>query len=112
MVFGVFDGLHEGHRHFLSEAAKRCETLVVVVARPETSVALKNRPPQESLEERIKKIQEFNPSCTVVPGDSELGQWQIIAEHAPDTVFLGHDQKELEGALTKMKLPCVFLSHF
>lgn len=33
MVFGVFDGLHPGHRAFLRQARKKGDKLIVVVAR-------------------------------------------------------------------------------
>ncbi|OGG47507.1 hypothetical protein A3D66_00435 [Candidatus Kaiserbacteria bacterium RIFCSPHIGHO2_02_FULL_50_9] len=112
MVFGVFDGLHKGHRYFFTEAAKRCETLVVVVARPETNTALKARVPKQSLEERIKKIQEFNRDFLVIPGDQELGQWQVVKTHSPDAILLGHDQQKLKEALAEMRVPFIFLSRY
>ena len=109
MVFGVFDGLHEGHRHFLSEAAKRCGELVVVVARDETSAALKGRVPREALGERLARLRAWNPSLVAVWGDKALGDWAVVGEYAPDIIFLGHDQRALGAALAPLRIPLEFL---
>ena len=45
MVFGVFDGLHEGHKYLLTEAAKLCDELVVVVTLDEAVATLKGHLP-------------------------------------------------------------------
>jgi FAD synthetase len=45
IAFGVFDGLHEGHRHFLREARKLGGRLTVAVAHDEAVVMLKGRRP-------------------------------------------------------------------
>jgi len=46
MVFGVFDGLHQGHKHFLQAAAKRCKQLIVVVTVPAVVSVLKKHKPR------------------------------------------------------------------
>jgi cytidyltransferase-like protein len=111
MVFGVFDGLHEGHKYFLREAAGKCKTLTVVVARDNAVLHLKNKKPQHSLHERIQAIKEFDPSLTVVAGDEMEGVWNILKEYAPKQVFLGYDQQGIGAVLEKRGIPCVFLSH-
>lgn len=95
MVFGVFDGLHGGHTYFLREAASKCDDLVVVVALPETSLALKGRPPALSLSERMQGVRLCDPKFIVIPGDVVPGSWEVLAAYKPDVVFLGYDQKEL-----------------
>ncbi len=45
VVFGVFDGLHEGHKKFLTDAAARCVELIVVVAHPKAVLTLKKKYP-------------------------------------------------------------------
>ncbi len=109
MVFGVFDGLHEGHKHFLSLAAKQCKKLIVVVTPSNIVEILKNHPPKYSYEERIKKIALFDPSFDVVTGDTTLGQWNVLRDHRPDMVFLGYDQKALAAELENRAVPFIFL---
>jgi cytidyltransferase-like protein len=41
MVFGTFDGIHDGHRYFLNEAKKFGDKLVVAVAKDTTVKTLK-----------------------------------------------------------------------
>jgi len=45
MVFGVFDGLHEGHLFFLDEAQKYGDNLIIVVA---SDINVKNIKKHES----------------------------------------------------------------
>ena len=66
MVFGVFDGLHEGHRYFLGKAKEKADNLIVVVAVPETIQILKNRGAKRTLHERMSAVKEFGTSFTVV----------------------------------------------
>jgi FAD synthetase len=99
MVFGVFDGVHEGHRYFLREAKKLGDTLIVVVARDENVKALKGKEPRMKLEERIKAIEAENLASEIVPGDDSAGTWNILGKYEPDVVALGYDQKALRGSI-------------
>ncbi len=113
MVFGVFDGLHEGHRHFLSEAANNCDELVVVVALSETAERLKGRAPKHDFKERAKAVAAFNPKFLVVSGDTAIGAWSVLEKHGPDMVFLGHDQDGIAKELKRRDVPFTTLSpHF
>lgn len=113
LVFGVFDGLHEGHRHFLSQALTLCDELIVVVAQSETVQTLKGHAPKYSYKERRSAITAFKDTLTIVPGDFVLGSWSAIHTHKPDVVFLGYDQYSIAEELKKMAIPMVFLeSHY
>ncbi|MDO8566202.1 MAG: adenylyltransferase/cytidyltransferase family protein [Candidatus Moranbacteria bacterium] len=109
VVFGVFDGLHKGHKYFLTEAAKRCEKLIVAVTAGEAVLQLKGHLPRYGQNERITAIQNFNPKLTVVRGDRVLGKWTVLKKYAPNVVFLGHDQQAIAKELTKLHTPFVFL---
>ena len=112
MVFGVFDGFHLGHHFFLKEALLRCDTLVVVVALAQVVQKLKKRAPIHSLEERVAAVKDFDSRLTVVPGDSELGTWQVLKDHAPEVVYLGHDQHALGEALDTIGMAHEFIGAF
>ncbi len=113
MVFGVFDGLHEGHKHFLSEATKNCNELVVAVTPSETVLKLKGRAPKRDFKERAGTVAAFNPRFFVVSGDTTLGAWGVLEEHQPDMVFLGYDQDGIAEELKKKGVSFATLpSHF
>lgn len=112
MVFGVFDGFHEGHRYFLQEAQKQCEKLVVVVAHPDIVLALKQRIPLRSLSERIQAICDFNEHFEVTSGDTETGTWSALKRYQPNLVLLGYDQKHLGDELTKMDISHLFITSY
>lgn len=109
VVFGVFDGLHKGHRYFLTEAIKRCEKLIVAVTAEEAVLQLKGHLPRYEQKERISAIRNFNPKLTVVQGDRVLGKWSVLKKYTPNIVFLGHDQQAIAEELTKLHTSFVFL---
>ena len=73
LVFGTFDGLHDGHRFFLQEARKQGEKLIASVARDEIVERFKKKRPRQTLAERMNALTESNVVDTAVAGDSELG---------------------------------------
>lgn len=109
VVFGVFDGLHEGHKYFLNEALGNVETLIVVVA-PDSAVrTLKGKQPTHTLEERIQAVRALNSSFTAMSGDEAKGEWSVIHSEKPDMVFLGHDQQDVAEELTKLGVSFQYL---
>ena len=100
IIFGVFDGIHEGHRVFISDAKKEGERLVGIVARDSVVVALKERSPVNNEVMRIKQLLEVPEMDSVFLGDLEQGTYNIIKEIKPDVIFLGYDQKELGDDLS------------
>ena len=110
MVFGVFDGLHAGHRYFLTQASEQCERLIVVVTLPEIVELLKKRLPHYEYEERVAEIQAFDPLLKIVPSDKTLGGWNVVKKYAPEIVFLGYDQQAMAAELTKIDIPFIYLN--
>src|SRR6185369_2106094 len=112
MVFGVFYGLHPGHRFFLREASLRCQKLIVVVALPEVVEKIKKRIPRHTYQERVAAIASFG-DFLIIPSDKETGSWKVFDRHKPDIVFLGYDQLALGQALQEISMPHAFIgSHY
>ena len=106
MVFGVFDGLHEGHKAYLSQALSKCAALTVVLTPSEVSEALKKRKPLHSYERRKEDLVSFDSRLRVVSGDSSLGEWKIFDRENPDVGFLGYDQgRGIVSELEKRGIP-------
>lgn len=99
MVFGVFDGLHAGHRAFLTAAKKRGTELIAVVARDEVVRLLKSKTPRRDEKARVRAIHESGLADRVVLGDKKQGTYRVIARYAPDSICLGYDQKMLAAHL-------------
>jgi len=99
LIFGVFDGIHEGHRQFLKQASEHGDFLIAAVTRDEVAVELKGKNPQRSLEVRMRELEATGLVDEVVAGDSVLGRWKVIETCRPDSVALGYDQEELGDAL-------------
>ncbi len=90
MVFGTFDDLHPGHRHFL-ESASTFGPLTVVVARDVNVERIKNKKPQYSERERASAIRGAFPHVDVLLGHpTDFLHW--IHQKKPDLILLGYDQ--------------------
>lgn len=113
LVFGTFDGLHDGHRYFLREARKRGNYLVAVVAEDAVVKKLKGRAPCNPLAGRLAGLRATGLVDEAVPGDNALGSWNAVKKYSPDIVCLGYDQTELEKALReyiqKKRLPLALI---
>ena len=109
MVFGVFDNFHPGHEYFLTEAAKLCEELTVVVTPSLVVRLLKKADPKNSFDVRLAAICKYNVRYNVVQGDETLGSWTILQKYSPDIVILGYDQSGLAEELARRDVPYVTL---
>lgn len=99
MVFGVFDGIHEGHRYFFQEAKKSGDYLIAVVAKDHLIEKLKKRPPKTNLVERCRELEKEKIIDEVIVGDDELGAWDVLKKHRPEVIALGYDQQALKENL-------------
>ena len=103
MVFGVFDGVHEGHRHFLQRAKTHGDYLVVVVARDEQVQLLKDKMPRNSEDTRRAHLIAEQVADEIILGDEEMGSWGVLRAHEPAIVAVGYDQHALHKALRESK---------
>ncbi len=100
MATGVFDLLHIGHLHYLKEAKKLGDELVVVIATDETVRKRKHNPviPQEM---RRELVEALKPVDKAVIGHTD-DPLKIVEEMKPDIIALGYDQNA-EGLEKKLK---------
>lgn len=96
MTFGVFDGLHKGHKYFLNQAKKMGDKLVVIVAKDSVVERLKNKTSRYNVKERVVALKMFGSADDVREGDDTLGSWNIISRIKPQFIAVGYDQEELE----------------
>lgn len=118
MVFGVFDLLHNGHRHFLSEAKRLGTKLIVVLAKDIVVQKLKGKLPRHSLSKRRQNLEAEKLADEVVTGDKKVGSWNVIRKNLPDVIALGYDQKELSKSLedflaeNNCHIPMIFIKPY
>jgi len=114
MVFGVFDLIHEGHRHFLREAKKFGRQLIAVAASDASVIKLKGFIPVHPLSDRVNNLEAEMLADKILKGDDDLGSWRILKNHTPDVIALGYDQKNLaeslKGFIAKNKLQIKLVS--
>lgn len=101
LVFGTFDGLHEGHLNFFRQAKEYGDYLIAVIARDENVKNLKGKLPKFSEKERLYQVQKCELVDETMLGD-KMG-YTVIEKINPDVVCIGYDQKYSPLAL-KMRL--------
>jgi FAD synthetase len=91
LATGVFDILHPGHVHFLTEARKLGDELVVVVARDSVAQRMKRLPfiPENI---RVTMVASLKPVDKAILG-VEGNIYDILTVVKPDIVALGYDQE-------------------
>ncbi len=99
MASGVFDILHMGHVHYLTEARALGDELWVVVACDDTVRKLKHDPitPEKM---RAELVGSLKPVAHAIIGKSG-GRYEVVKQIAPDIIALGHDQPPDDDILQK-----------
>ena len=91
MATGAFDLLHLGHLHYLKEAKKLGDELIVVVATDATVRKEKHEPiTPENM--RMEMVASLKPVDRAVLG-YEKDHNRIVEEIKPDIIAVGYDQK-------------------
>ena len=101
LVFGTFDGLHEGHRDFFRQAKEYGDYLVVVVGRDSTVQRTKNKLPKFNEQERLKAVQECKFVNEARLGNEGNNPYKIIEEVNPKIICLGYDQTHFTDKLSQ-----------
>ena len=94
MVFGTFDGLHEGHLHFFKQAKKLSPNsfLIVSIARDKNVKKIKGMFPRLSEYGRMNLVKKSSaPDRVVLSGVGD--HIPHIVRERPDVIALGYDQK-------------------
>ena len=112
MVFGTFDGLHPGHYHFLQEAKKMGDYLIVVIARDITVKRVKGNKPLKNELRRKEEIIKTKLANKVILGNFK-NPYKVIKDQQPNMIVLGYDQKvftkDLRKELKKINLSKIII---
>lgn len=102
LVFGVFDGFHDGHKYFLKEALKKADEVIVAVAPNGVVQKMKKKTPKKDIVERLQAVSDFDNRIHAVVGDEEQGSWKVLINAQPDIVLIGYDQTAIADEMKKM----------
>ncbi len=102
MIFGTFDGLHEGHANFFKQARNLHQNayLIVSIARDRNVFRVKGKYPVKNEKVRMLLVKKCKLADKVVLGNLNNHLPHIIMER-PDIIALGYDQKEYVKNLKK-----------
>ena len=90
MASGVFDILHLGHIHYLSEAKKLGDELVVVVASDSTVLRRKKHKPITPATQRVQIISALKSVDEAIIG-REGKTYDALEDVRPDILALGYE---------------------
>ncbi len=99
MATGVFDLLHTGHVHFLTEARGLGDELVVVVARDSTARRFKHEPIMGEAS-RVVLVGALKPVDRAILGN-QGDIYEILDDIRPDVIALGFDQIHNEDKIVE-----------
>ncbi len=99
MASGVFDIIHLGHVHYLEQARKLGDELVVVVATDKTVRKMKHEPITPG-NMRVQLVNSLKPVTSAVLGHED-DIFRTVEEIRPDIIALGFDQKFDEAELVR-----------
>ncbi|MBI4653028.1 adenylyltransferase/cytidyltransferase family protein [Candidatus Kuenenbacteria bacterium] len=108
MVFGTFDILHQGHKHFLKQAKQYGNFLIVVIARDVTVKQVKGKLPDKNEKQRQQAVIKSNLADKVVLGNLK-NKYAVIKKFKPDIICLGYDQEYFVSQLKSEINPAPFL---
>lgn len=100
MVFGTFDGLHEGHMDFFRQAKEHGDYLIAVAGRDVNIKKNKGHFPKKRERERFTDLQKCKLVDKPVLG-YEDDPYKIIEMLKPDVICLGYDQRYFTDNLPK-----------
>lgn len=94
LTFGTFDIVHKGHEHYLQEAKKFGDKLIVIIARDSNVLKERGKLPKNKEDKRKEDVELLNIASKVMLGydDDKL---KIIQELKPTVICLGYDQNSL-----------------
>ena len=101
VVFGVFDGLHQGHRAMLTQARRHVDVLTAIIPSDDMVYRLKGKRPRYTWTERAQTLSASGLVMNVRIGDEILGEYHVLDEIHPDIIFLGYDQLDLKSDLER-----------
>lgn len=102
MVFGTFDGLHEGHLHFFKQAKSFMKNsfLIASIARDKNVFMIKGKRPVLDEKKRLALMNKCSLVDKVVLSGIKNHIPHIVKER-PDIIALGYDQKAYVKNLKK-----------
>jgi len=90
LVFGTFDGIHEGHIRFLDQARRHGDYLMGVVARDANVRKTKGSKPVNGERKRIREVRRHVDAAIL--GERKV-TYQLIKKLKPDVICIGYDQQ-------------------
>jgi FAD synthetase len=102
MVFGTFDGLHEGHLDFFRQAKSfmKSSFLIASIARDKNVLRIKGKYPDKNEKARMALVKKCKLVDQVVLSGVK-NHISHIVKIRPDIIALGYDQKDYVKNLKK-----------
>lgn len=92
LLFGTFDGIHEGHRNLFAQARAFGDSIHVIVARDATVQQVKGRKPRATEQERLAALKQ-EPGIAHAHLGALGDKYAALQTIRPHVIALGYDQE-------------------
>lgn len=113
LVFGIFDGIHKGHRDFFREAKTYGDYLIAVVAQDHIVEHLLGVPPKINFADRFAHLETVDEVDKVAIGEPIASVADLVTRYRADAVVFAADQELLREDLEQQRknIPFAFTVH-
>lgn len=99
MIFGIFDGIHKGHRDFFRAAKEYGDYLIAVVAQDHIAEHLYGKLPKVNFADRFAHLETEDEVNQIVIGEATPSILELVKRYRPDSIVLNTLQETLQEDL-------------
>jgi FAD synthetase len=101
LLFGSFDGIHQGHENLVSQAEDLGDEVTIALASSQFIEKTKKSKPVFNEKQRKEFLENHFPNIKISTCDEEINSWNILKKINPDIILVGYDQDDMEESLKK-----------
>ncbi len=98
VTFGTFDKFHPGHEAYLSQAKKRWDKLITIIARDKTVLKVKGHSSTQNEKVRKSQVKKCPLVDKAILGNT-TNKYAVFTDEEPDIVCLWYDQHSFEDGI-------------
>ena len=103
MIFGIFDGIHKGHRDFFRAAKEYGDYLIAVVAQDHIVEHIYGKLPKVNLADRFAHLEREDEVNQIVIGEPTASVVNLVKRYEPNALIFSTTQELLHEDFERHK---------